>query len=194
MAEYENMELKYNYSLPKSESAELKLFTEFFKLKALYRQGWIKAGIEKERCESVAEHSFMVALISMILAQEKGLDTLKATKMALLHEAGEISTGDITPSDKISAAQKQNKEKEFVKELFSGIEDGGEYTKLWEELENQESREAKLVKQVDSLELAIQAKIYEKMESKNLKDFFDSAEDRINDPVLFDFFKKIKKI
>lgn len=194
MTEYDNMELKYNCSLPRSESAKLSLFTEFLKLKALYRQGWIKAGIDRKKCESVAEHSFMVALISMIFSDEKGLDTQKVIKMALLHEAGEISAGDITPGDEIPYDEKQNKERESVKKLFSKLENKNYYIYLWEELENKESREAQLVKQVDSLELAMQAKIYEKIESKELSEFFHSAENNIHDPVLADIFEKIKKI
>lgn len=194
MTEYENMELKYNFSAPENNSAELNLFMEFFKLKALYRQGWLKAGIKKEKCESVAEHSFMVALISIFLAEKKGLDTLKATKMALVHEAGEISAGDITPCDKVSEEDKQTKERECVNKLFSKLENASDYIKLWEEFENQNSREAQLVKQVDSLELVLQAKIYEKIQDKDLGDFFTSAEKKIYDSSINNFLQKIKKI
>src|SRR5262249_12679246 len=50
-------------------SAILSAYFEWNHLKQLYRQGWLRRGVPPARCESVAEHSFGVALLAMLLSQ-----------------------------------------------------------------------------------------------------------------------------
>jgi putative hydrolase of HD superfamily len=64
------------------------------KLKELKRTGWVESGILEP--ESVADHSYRTTLLAMILSDQKGLDTLKTVKMALLHDLVESVTGDLT--------------------------------------------------------------------------------------------------
>lgn len=45
------------------------MYFECAHLKQLYRQGWLQRGVPPERCESVAEHTFGVALLSLFLAR-----------------------------------------------------------------------------------------------------------------------------
>ena len=74
------------------------------KLKELERTGWAMRGVK--RPESVADHSFGTAILSMILAKDEGLDVGKAAMMALVHDLPEAVVGDIVPSDPfISVAQ-----------------------------------------------------------------------------------------
>ncbi len=54
------------------------------KLKRLKRTGWVKNNIIDP--ESVAEHSFRLAVLTMVLAPKVGVDQLKTTKMALIHD------------------------------------------------------------------------------------------------------------
>ncbi|WP_016879782.1 HD domain-containing protein, partial [Chlorogloeopsis fritschii] len=58
----------------------IEAYFEFNHLKQLYRQGWLRHGIEPKYCESVAEHSFGVALLALFLADEYSLD-LDKTKV-----------------------------------------------------------------------------------------------------------------
>ena len=44
----------------KSSLPIIEVFYEFNHLKSLYRQGWLRTGIPKEQCETVAEHSLVV--------------------------------------------------------------------------------------------------------------------------------------
>lgn len=39
-------------------------------LKRLYRQGWLQHGVPPERCESVAAHTFGVALLALWIAPQ----------------------------------------------------------------------------------------------------------------------------
>ena len=65
------------------------------------------------------------------------------------------------------------------------------YSKIWEEMEKKESDEAKFVHELDKLEMAIQAKLYQKsgIDEKKIKPFLDSA---MND-ITTDQMKKILK-
>jgi len=77
-------------------SAELIKASE--QLKTVPRVGWLVRAKVKNP-ESVAEHSYAVALISMLAGDMLGLDTLLMLRMAILHDISESLTGDIQPED-----------------------------------------------------------------------------------------------
>ena len=56
------------------------------KSKKLRRAGWVREKINNP--ESVAEHSFRVSILAMVLSDPLGLDKEKLIKMALLHDLG----------------------------------------------------------------------------------------------------------
>ena len=161
-------------------------FFEFGYLKQLFRQGWLLNGISAERCESVAEHSFGVAVIGMLLAEAyfPDMDMLKILKMSLIHDFGEVYAGDITPAEGINPREKHQLEKESVTRIFERLPQGEIYLALWEDFESGTSPEAQLVRQLDKLEMALQASYYEHQAYGNLTDFYTSAAQHISDPRL----------
>jgi Predicted hydrolases of HD superfamily len=67
-----------------------------FSLINLARTGWMLRGIPGSLAETVAEHSFMSALICMELSEDvKDLDVEKMAIYALLHDLGEAFIGDV---------------------------------------------------------------------------------------------------
>jgi putative hydrolase of HD superfamily len=70
---------------------------------------------------------------------------------------------------------KYQSEKESISRIFRKIPNGQIYLLLWEEFEIGESPEAKLIRQIDKLEMACQAGIYEHQLDLDLEDFFKSA-------------------
>jgi putative hydrolase of HD superfamily len=85
---------------------------DFFKiaanLKTVKRQGWIdKLSIHNP--ESVADHTFSMAILGMVLSDSKEYDTEKILKMILLHDLSESVTGDFTP-EQISKSEKFRKQ------------------------------------------------------------------------------------
>jgi len=166
---------------------------EFSHLKNLYRQGWLKKNIPEEKCESVADHSFGVAILSMIVAEEyfPDLDIAKVMKIALTHEIGEIIVGDITPHDKISKEEKHKLEETAVKEIFGGFPNPEKYISIWKEYENNQTPEAKFVKQMDRLEMALQASVYEHQKHGDLSEFYESVKGAINEPRIKEILDKI---
>jgi len=166
---------------------------EFFaiagKLKDIKRKGWKEKEISLP--ESVADHSYRLALLGMVLAKKLEVDEGKIIRMALVHDLVESETGDIpTPQKK----ENFEEEKRIATRIFSKIEDGNEYLGLWEEFELGSSKEAILLAQLDKIEMVMQALEYEKkgIDSKKLDEFWNSAEKEIVDPELKKLFDNLQ--
>ncbi|MDA3814136.1 MAG: HD domain-containing protein [Candidatus Cloacimonetes bacterium] len=172
----------------------LEVYFEIQSLKNLFRQGWLKRGVEKKFCESVADHSFSTTMLAWLIADEylPELDLSKVLKYSLLHEIGEIYAGDITPVDNVREAEKYKLELSAVIKVFSKIKYGDKYIKLWKEFENSDSKEAKFIKQIDRLEMALQAHFYEKKLDMNLHDFKNSAKSILKDKILKDLLQSLE--
>ena len=139
-----------------------KFFENVYELKKLKRKGWVRKA-KIRNAETVAAHSYGVALLSMILSDLKGYDTEKTLKMALLHDLSESLVGDLTPEE-ISKQEKDSRENEAMEKILSKLPKKlrTEYFKLWKELQGEKSKEAKLVKKVDKLDMKLQALFYSK--------------------------------
>lgn len=174
----------------------IKIYFQINHLKHLLRQGWLMRGIAEDKCESVGDHTFAVALFGMMIAKKyfPKLDMTKVIKMSLVHELGEIDSGDLTPFDKITKEERYINEKASIEKMFANFSEDQEYLKLWEEFEENKSQEAKFVKQIDQLEKAMQAAVYAKQYGKNLDEFSASARARITDKKLIGFLEDLKKI
>jgi 5'-deoxynucleotidase YfbR-like HD superfamily hydrolase len=61
--------------------------------KRLRRAGWLFIGVPDP--ETVAEHSFRVAIIGIALATLEGADPNRTAVLCLLHDSAESRTGDI---------------------------------------------------------------------------------------------------
>jgi len=174
----------------------IEIYFQVNHLKHLLRQGWLRRGIPEDKCESVADHSFAVALLGMLAVKKyfPELDMTKVIKMSLIHELGEVDGGDITPFDGIDKKEKHVREEEGIRKMFSNFPEGKEYLELWLEFEENRSPEAKFVKQIDKLEMAMQAAVYAKQYGKNLDEFTESAKAKMENEKLIDLLDKLKKI
>ena len=174
----------------------IELFFEFAQLKNLYRQGWLDKGVSELDCETVADHSFGVALLGYIIAEEyrQDLDPQKVMKLGLFHDLGEIYAGDITPRDGLNSKDRFTKEHCAVEKVFSHLPNPEKYINLWLEVEREETPEAKFVKQVDRLEMALQANLYERMNYHNLDEFFLYVKERITSDELRSILDDILKL
>ena len=180
--------------LENNDNKILEVYFEIQSLKNLFRQGWLKNGIDKEFCESVADHSFLTAILAWLLADEyfPDLDMSKVIKYSLIHEIGEIYTGDITPDDNMSEKEKYELELASVKRVFGKLKNGNKYIKIWEEFENAENKEAKYIKQIDRLEMAFQAYFYENKLDLNLQNFKDSTKKILTESILEKLLKSLE--
>ena len=109
------------------------------------------------RIESVAEHSWRVALMALLLRREfSDVNVDKVVAMSLVHDLGECFTGDIPTFIKTDADRE--KEDSLFTKWISELPDevSEELSGLLSELEKQETKEAKLCKAIDKLEALIQ--------------------------------------
>ena len=175
-------------------SPVLAAYLEINHLKQLYRQGWLHRGIPAERSESVADHIFSMALLAWWIADSylPELDVNKTIRMVLAHELGEVYVGDLTPSDGVVPQEKHRRERAAVQQVVGKLPRGEEYLALWQEYEQGESPEARFVKQIDRLEMAFQAIIYQRQGFGDLSEFIASAEQVVKDPVLQNLLDELK--
>ena len=162
-------------------------------LKTIPRQGWIdKLAIKNP--ESVADHTYSMAMIGMILSDSQKYDTQKILKMILLHDLAESITGDFTPEQKPKDA-KVILENKTMENIMSHLPEKlqKQYLDIWDEYQKNNSKEASLVHQVDKLEMALQAKIYseKKYSAQEISAFFDSAKNEITDPDILNLFNQL---
>lgn len=125
------------------------------KLKCTTRHSDTSSG----RRESVAEHSWRLALMALLLAGEeefRALDMDKVIRMCLIHDLGEAFTGDIP------AFEKREEHERREEALFTAwVEDFPEpqrlgFQALLGEMEARATPEAKLYKALDKIEAVIQ--------------------------------------
>lgn len=178
-------------------------FIDFFKTigksKRLLRTGWVREKIKDP--ESVAEHSFRVSVFAMVLSDKLGydLDKNKLIKMAILHDLGEVITGDIVTErhefiDIKKRDLKEKDEKEGIREIFGKIGEEEEYVKIFEEMIERVTPEAKAFWQFDKLEMALQAHEYEEEQGKDLEEFFTSVGlFHVKDPLIKEIFEGLIK-
>jgi putative hydrolase of HD superfamily len=178
---------------PKSEIVEL--FFEISRLKQLYRQGWLQRSVPEKECESVAEHIFGVTWLVMLIADLyfPELNSEKVLRLSLIHDLGEIDAGDLTPADGIHQTEKSALERKSVHRIFKNLNNRQRYLDLWEEYEEGKTPEAILVRQVEKLEMAAQAKIYELLGRENLSEFFKSAGNEIRHAKLKELLKAVEE-
>ena len=123
------------------------------RLKDAPRHCWTTGG----RRESVAEHSWRVALMAMLMADEfPELDIDRVVRMCLVHDIGEAITGDIptfvkTDADRVVEGRE-------VDALIGGLPEPWpeRLGALFAEMEALQTPEAKLYKALDRME-AIQS-------------------------------------
>jgi putative hydrolase of HD superfamily len=147
------------------------------RLKETARAGWGLRGIGDP--ESVADHSFRVALLALVLSRgaEPPLDRERCVAMALAHDLAESVVGDITPYDGVSTDEKHRREREAMQRLAAMLGDD-EVLRLWEEYQAAETAEARFVKDLDKLETVLQAAEYEEARGVELAEFREMGERR----------------
>ncbi|MBE6642921.1 MAG: HD domain-containing protein [Ruminococcaceae bacterium] len=135
---------------------DYKVFIEFLnkieKLKCNTRHSWTSSG----RRESVAEHSWRLAVMAMLCADEyPDLDINKLIKMCLIHDIGEAVTGDVPSFWKNEEHEKD--EAKAIEELLSTLpkDTKDEFARLFAEMNDLATDEAKLFKALDNMEAVL---------------------------------------
>jgi len=162
----------------------LRLWLYGRRLKLEERRGWKKLGLK--RVESVADHSYALALLTMLEAERRKYRVNDAIRMALIHDLEEAITGDLTPGEKkvrglVSVQAAKRKAIGRLLLVFPS-KSRRSYRKLWTDLSLSRTKEARLVHEIDKLEMAFQARAYEeKVGRDRVAVFYRSASQGIKD-------------
>jgi putative hydrolase of HD superfamily len=139
----------------------IELMRRLGRLKDAIRRGWTLRGIPEERAEDVAQHSFEVCSLSLLLCLElegKGrrVDRGRVLAMAAVHDWPEALIGDRLPS----SPGKREAEERALEEMVGNRSWGEEVKGLWREYAEGRTLEARLVHLSDALSVLLQCLRY----------------------------------
>lgn len=131
------------------------------RLKSVTRSAYTSDGHQ----ESVAEHTWRVALMATLVASQfPDVDAARLVRMCLIHDLGEAIGGDVPApeqarrragGDELGKSVAERRDLlTLLQPLPSAMRD--EITALWDEYENAQTPEAKLAKALDKLETILQ--------------------------------------
>lgn len=126
------------------------------RLKNETRHAWTSTG----RRESVAEHSWRLAMFALVLEPEFPMvDMNRVVRMLLVHDLGEAIDGDVSAKfEKATPEEKLQREEASLRKVLAELESParGEIVDLWEEYNRADTDEARMAKALDKLETIIQ--------------------------------------
>jgi putative hydrolase of HD superfamily len=153
----------------------------------LERAGWMLRGIAPG-AESVADHSYGVAVAAMLMADEliaRGVtvNVERVLRVALLHDWAEVRVGDMprTAAEYFGAEVRKRAERAAFEDIVSRLDSNGvaeKYNALHEDYEERASLEARLVKAADVIDLLVQTLAFERAGVRGLDEFWDGVAER----------------
>lgn len=130
----------------------LSFVAELDRLKTVERQSLILDGLRRE---NVAEHSWHVAMLAVVLAEHAadGVDLGRVVLLLLVHDVVEIDAGDTGIYDDAAGGSKANREQQAADRLFGLLPDdvGARLRGAWEEYEHGDTPDARFARVFDRL-------------------------------------------
>ncbi len=185
------------------------------RLKQLFRQGWVDRGVLDP--ESVADHSYRVAVLVLLLARrDTAINLGRALTLAIVHDLPEAVAGDATPFDQaLNEAEAEREaifrqppaysaeadrakyaaEADAIAEITAGLSPDLKtlFIGAWDEYEEGKTPEARLVRQADKLESWLQALEYrEQQPGLVIESFSIGTNQAVTDPDLRDLLNAIR--
>jgi len=106
-----------------------------------------------DRYENSAEHSWQIAMLAFSLGEfaPPGLDMQRVVAMLLVHDIGEIDTGDTIVYAEEGLAERKAAERVAVERIFGLLPNahGARFLARWEEFETGETPEARFAHAAD---------------------------------------------
>ncbi|XP_055635050.1 5'-deoxynucleotidase HDDC2 isoform X2 [Toxorhynchites rutilus septentrionalis] len=162
------------------------------KTKHIKRTGWVLRNVSE--CETISGHMYRMGMMSFLLDSNQAIDRIRVMELALVHDLAESIVGDITPYCGISREEKLLREFAAMSEIAELLGPTKEkLLELFNEYEEGKTAEAKFVKDLDRLDMIMQAFEYEKRDNCPMKhqEFFDSTEGKFSHPMVIKIVKEI---
>lgn len=132
---------------------QLAFLVEVDRLKGILRQTTLCDG---SRRENSAEHSWHLALMSLVLAEHAGagVDAGQVLRMLLVHDLVEIDAGDTFAYDAGANVGREARERLAAERIFGLLppDQAAELRTVWEEFEAQATPEARVANALDRLQ------------------------------------------
>jgi putative hydrolase of HD superfamily len=133
---------------------QMTFIIEVEKLKAIYRQNMV---VDKSRHENSAEHSWHLALMAVILADEAidpAVDIRTVVEMLLIHDIVEIDAGDTFLYDATGNMDKEERENAAARRIFGLLPaDQCEHCiALWKEFDERKTPSALFASAIDNMQ------------------------------------------
>lgn len=161
------------------------------RLKDIRRSGWVRSEIPYP--ESVAAHSYGAAALAILFADLfPRARREKILQMAVLHDLGEAATMKDAVADRwreINLKKRKEKAEKELNALPRFVDK--KFVSLYREMEEGKTPESRTVKELDKLDMALTAFIYEERTGKDLREFFESADVQIKSPGIRRIFKQL---
>lgn len=172
----------------------IELLLHAYRLKDEPRSGWVLRGIDAP--ESVADHSWGTCLLCMLYGSREDIDVGRALEIAVVHDLAEAVTGDLVARvderlRSVSPEAKAALEARAMAELVGGLDDDL-LMRRWREYEERANREAVFVRDMNLLDMCLQALLYERdrrydpaaerdafPDFEGMGEFFASARERL---------------
>ncbi|WP_438483708.1 HD domain-containing protein [Streptomyces sp. S186] len=138
---------------PERLRRQIEFIIEVDRLKDVFRQSPLLAANRKE---NDAEHSWHLALMTLVLAEyaDESIDTGKVLALVVLHDLVEIYAGDTFLYDTAAAADQAERERAAADKLFALLppDQQTHFRSLWDEFEERRTPEARFAKAMDRLQ------------------------------------------
>ncbi|MBN2150920.1 MAG: HD domain-containing protein [Candidatus Lokiarchaeota archaeon] len=183
-------------------SNHIQLLQAIHAVKHLPRKGWLERGLPAGRVESVGAHTFGTALLALLLKEAGVLPAWipaeRLLAVSLLHDITEGLTGDVTPADGVAPARKAEMEVDAARRLLGAVPGMGNLQRELEAFASAGDAAGgdpvhALVRQIDKLDMMIQALQYEKAWGNDMADFYDDPRKYLSDPALLRYFEEAKR-
>jgi putative hydrolase of HD superfamily len=180
------------------KSEDIDFLLESYNVKEEVRTGWLFKGVKNP--ESVASHVWGVKFLCLLYAEEEGVDEGKAVKMAVVQDLPEAKTGDLVSEKHADRYERTDEEKEELeRKAIHELPPEGRFDEvmdLWEEYQERETKTSKFVKDMDMIDMCIQALKYEKedrrSQERSMDEFFEYTEPRLNTETGEKLFHEVK--
>ncbi|MFI1966385.1 HD family hydrolase [Streptomyces pathocidini] len=136
--------------VPERLHQQIDFILEVDRLKTILRRSPLLAA---DRRENDAEHSWHLALMTLVLAEyaDEPVDVGKVLALVLVHDLIEIYAGDTFLYDAAGAADQEEREQRAADKLFALLpaDQHDRFRALWDEFEARETPEARFAKAMD---------------------------------------------
>jgi putative hydrolases of HD superfamily len=139
---------------------------------------------------NVAEHTLRVAWTAQLIARNESADMGKVVRLALIHDLPETRTGDVNYVQRMYVDRHEDR---ALKEIAHDTSLESEMLELWQELEERQTLEARIVKDADMLDVDFEL-MERASDGTRIRDVLVDTRDRLYDRLYTESARRLYKL